>query len=82
MRSVAHVVSFRGVANVHRIKQDFIFSLTPDWYANHAQRYRFFYSASFEDWTRVEDSSQWGFKAYNSLFCIRGAAMGFPQNSP
>ena len=42
----------------------------------------FFYSASFEDWTRVEDSSQWGFKAYNSLFCIRGAAMGFPQNSP
>ena len=42
MRLVAHVVSFRGVANVQRIKQDFIFSLTPDWYENHAQGHWFF----------------------------------------
>ena len=36
--------------NVHRVKQDFIFSLvqlkegvlTPDWYTSHAQRYRLF----------------------------------------
>ena len=79
MRLVAHVVSFRGVANVHRIKQDFIFSLTPDWYANHAQRYRFFTRPA------VRTGLEWkipfngpGFKAYNSPFCIRGAALGFP----
>ena len=36
-----------------------------------------FYSTSCEDWTAVEDSSWWGFKAYNSPFCIRGAVMGF-----
>jgi len=36
-----------------------------------------FYSTSCEDWTAVEDFSQYGFKAYNSPFCIRGAVMGF-----
>ena len=47
---VSHLVSYTGVANVHRIKQDFIFSfgaaerrsLTSDGYTSHAQRYRFF----------------------------------------
>ena len=27
LRLVAHVVTYRGIANAHRIKQDFIFSL-------------------------------------------------------
>jgi len=35
------------------------------------------YSTSCEDWTAVEDSSQWGFRAYTSPFCIRGAVMTF-----
>jgi len=33
-----------------------------------------------KDWTAVEDSSQWGFRAYNSPYCIR-AVMGF-LNAP
>ena len=36
-----------------------------------------FYSTSCEDWTAVDHSFSWGFKAYNSPFCIRGAVMGF-----
>ena len=36
-----------------------------------------FYLTSCEDWTTVEDSSQWGLQADNSQFCIRGAVMGF-----
>ena len=36
-----------------------------------------FYSTSCEDWTTVEDSSQWGLQADNSQFYIRGAVMGF-----
>jgi len=32
---------------------------------------------SYEDWTAVEDFSQWGFRAYNSPFCPRCAVMGF-----
>ena len=41
-----------------------------------------FNSTSCEDWTAVEDSSWWGFKAYNSPFCIRGAVIGFLKNYP
>ena len=32
---------------------------------------------SYEDWTALEDSSQWDFKAYNTPFHIRGAVMSF-----
>ena len=64
LRLVAHVVSYRGVRNVHKIKQDFIFSLmslkegvlTPDGYTSYAKLYRVFYSTSCEDWTAVENS--------------------------
>jgi len=36
-----------------------------------------FHLTSCEDWTAVEDSFEWGFKAYNSPFSIRGSVMGF-----
>ena len=36
-----------------------------------------FYSADFEDWTAVEDSSWWGFKAFNSPFCYKIAVVDF-----
>ena len=34
-----------------------------------------FYSASCVDWSTVEDSTWWGFKASNSPFCKSGAVM-------
>ena len=43
--------------------------------------YFFLLDQNCEDWTAVEDSSQWVFSAYNSPFCIRGAVMGF-LNAP
>ena len=51
-------------------------SLIPDGHTRHAQRYRFFTRPAVR---AVEDSSQWGFKAYNSLFWISyGFSLKFP----
>ena len=36
-----------------------------------------FFPTSCVDWTAVEDSSQLGFRAYNSQFSIRGAVIVF-----
>jgi len=35
-----------------------------------------FLLAGCVDWSTVEDFTWWGFKAYNSPFCISGSAMG------
>jgi len=41
-----------------------------------------FYSTTCKkNWTAVKDSSQWGFRAYNSPFCVRGGVMGL-LNTP
>ena len=37
----------------------------------------FLHSAGCVDWSSVEDSTSWGFKASNAPFCISGAVMGF-----
>ena len=37
----------------------------------------FFYLNGCLDWSTVEDSTWWGFKASSSPFCISGAVMGF-----
>ena len=71
--------------NVHRIKQDFIFIWCSQkkkfnhwWLCKPYTTIPVVYSTNCEDWTVVEDSSQWGFKPYNSPFCIRAALLGFP----
>ena len=86
-RCIAHELSYRGIASktleLHKtgIPSSVCLSWKKEynlwWVYKPCKMILFFYLNGCLDWSTVEDSIWWGFKASSSPFCISGAVMGF-----